>query len=865
MRSAFLFSIEKTALVRQQNISTMKLVSAFLGICLCLFLNYLPVSAQQQANALIVSEPSDLAGAYRAIQPAPLWGVELLEDLTAPATFASDPSGSTYGCNDGLSDLTDKIVLVDRGNCSFLDKVMNAQSKNAVAVVICNNTGVHAIPNLNESDDEAMITIPVFSMSQHDCNVLRVALTEREYEMTLGYSCMNDTEPSALWGNQQGEGDFAAGLNGWSVISDADTSWYWTMNESIPGVIGSSGRISEGSSCNGYMVLPSAHFDDLDLCPLDPLEVNFCSGSLISPEIDMSGATVENLVCKFYHQWNYYHTGNTSLITSYDGGATWPDTMNITTGPKLNPEVVVPDNECVLLTSNTDEEGENFFYIPIPGYNNQGSIVLQFRHNGAYYYATIDDVMLLDQEFTDIEIIPESISRSPAVAMPCFAKTEIPLHADIINNSNLSIPNATIEVETTNPEGVKWTTINSSFQEQPSTCFLDENSSFRELFIPREIGTYKVNYRNITENDQVRANDTTSFSFEVTDGLWRSVDKPSPDQNNQHREIFTGVTNEAPGKTSFCGYDWALAYNFYLAKGDYAFFRDLRFGINFNLDNSGEIKVYLYEWNPTAASLDPDNNPMTQDWQVASEDLVLVGVMGDNGFNSLENSRPMHPLLTDQSDLVVRMAAANLEDGEPLVEGGELVPLELKGNQQYSLVFVMNTDTPHALEFIANDANYGAPYDLTFTNRALHNLGRPERYGSRVACNLTDDGAFNTELPNLSYSRSVANEPWIEMVLIGDGETISGIEPVDETKNSLEVFPNPSSDVITIDIVLAEATDELSIKLVNINGQLARQMVLNDVVRERFHMTVSDLSAGVYTLSAESAAGLITKKVVITR
>jgi len=665
----------------------MKLTSTLSGLSLCLLLNLFSAHAQQ-ANALIVTEPSELAGVYRVSQPDPLWGSVLLEDLTAPASFAS----SSYGCAQNLTNLEGKIAFVDRGQCSFYDKVKNAQNGNAVAVVICNNTGVHTIYNLGGPEQDSTLTVPVFSMSLHDCNELRIALTESEPEMTLGYSCDPVAEPSVLWGNESGEGDFATGLNGWSVVSDADTSWYWTTDSTIPDLFGISNQIVEGTSCNGFMVFPTVAYNENNLCANDPLSGELCSGSLISPEIDLSAINVENLVCKFYHQWRYWLTGgNTALITSYDGGATWPDTMNITVGYNgdlRNPEVVRLDNNCVIRTSETDEAGEDIYYIPIPGYDNQGSVVLQFRHNAANYYATIDDVMLVDQEYTDIAIDPSSISRSPAVAMPCFAKTEIPLHVDIINNSNLSIPNAIIEVETTNPEGIKWTTVNSSFQEQPSSCFLDENSSFRELFIPRQLGIYKVNYSNITNNDQVRANDTTSFSFEVTEDLWKSVDKPSPDKSNQHREIFTGVATEAPGKAGFCGYDWALAYNFYLAKGDYAYFTDLRFGINFNLDNSGEIKVYLYEWNPTAASLDPDNDPITQDWQVASEDLLLVGVMGDNGFNSLENSRPMHPLLTDQSDLFVRMAAANLEDGEPLVEGGELVPLKLKDNQQYSLVFL---------------------------------------------------------------------------------------------------------------------------------------------------------------------------------
>ena len=88
---------------------------------------------------------------------------------------------------------------------------------------------------------------------------------------------------------------------------------------------------------------------------------------------------------------------------------------------------------------------------------------------------------------------------------------------------------------------------------------------------------------------------------------------------------------------------------------------------------------------------------------------------------------------------------------------------------------------------------------------------------------------------------------------------------LDISENSLEVFPNPASEVLIIDIDLVQASNEVSFELMNLNGQLVRRMIQDNVKKERFNMTVSDLPSGVYTLNARSEAGFVSKKVVITK
>jgi len=797
------------------------------------------------------------------------------DDINGNATFVIDGAGSaTDGCEDAVENVQGKVALIDRGSCNFSTKALHAQNGGAIAAIICNNAGVNTIMGMPAGADAASVTIPAFAMSAFDCNEIRMFAQGGEIDVTLTYSCEPFPDPAVIWGNESGQGDFSNGLGDWTVVTDAssDTSWYWTLDPDLPGRYTNT-NVVEGSACNGYMAFPSDYYDNLGNyripddpssgpdtgagpCPNSGLDANFCIGSLYSPVIDLSASTIENLTCRFYHDWGYYYAGSTSLIASYDGGNTWPDTTYITLGERAaadNPEVyVAPNDPCQFSTASVNDRGEGVYTVGLPGYDNQGSVQLQFRHLGGYYHATIDDVQLIDDAFYDIEVLRSFVGRAPAAAMPLSQINATPLHVDIANNGNVASNEVMIRAQAVDANGnVEWETINSNFLEQPADCFLNENSTFAELFTPEKEGGYRVTYTNITPNEEVFYNDTVSFDFAVTKDLWRAAEKPAPDEDTGlHNQIFSGLISDTPGETGWCGYEWAMAYNFYLPNGDGHFMTDVRFGVNFLGSNSGSIKTYLYEWDQTDASLDPDGDPTTGGWVVAASDLVLVGCMGDNGFNSKENNRPMISLLGDQSDITIGMAVANPADGQPLLDAnGNLQPLSLKSDQHYSLVFVMDPDTDGELDFIAADGGAGEDSDLNATNFALENLGLSQRYGARTACNLVDGGNFTTELAGITYGNGVSNQPWIEMTITDE---ISGTEDITpESVSSLEVFPNPASNVLIIDLALTQVSSQVSFELMNMNGQLVSRLAETNVKSGRFTMNVADLPAGVYTLNAE--------------
>lgn len=81
-----------------------------------------------------------------------------------------------------------KIALIDRGTCTFVVKVKNAQNAGALGVIIANNTTGSA-PGLGGSDPT--ITIPTVSVSQTDGNTLKTALATRSRTSSAVYAAMS--------------------------------------------------------------------------------------------------------------------------------------------------------------------------------------------------------------------------------------------------------------------------------------------------------------------------------------------------------------------------------------------------------------------------------------------------------------------------------------------------------------------------------------------------------------------------------------------------------------------------------------------------------------------------------------------------
>ncbi len=112
---------------------------------------------------------------------APLTGA----GVTAQAVVVNDGTGTTSdACEPIVGSLAGKIAVIDRGTCTFVVKVKNAQLAGALGAIIVNN----ATGTLAPGGADATITIPSVGITQADGVTLKAAIAGGPTTVTLRLS-----------------------------------------------------------------------------------------------------------------------------------------------------------------------------------------------------------------------------------------------------------------------------------------------------------------------------------------------------------------------------------------------------------------------------------------------------------------------------------------------------------------------------------------------------------------------------------------------------------------------------------------------------------------------------------------------------
>jgi extracellular elastinolytic metalloproteinase len=121
---------------------------------------------------ITINSPSNIAGEYIAVNngfdPGSIM-IPASPGITQNLVLYEDANGSGLGqaCTTPLNEasLSGKIVLINRGNCPFVEKVINAQNAGAIAVIIINNDTANPDQMLVMAGADGAITIPAISVS----------------------------------------------------------------------------------------------------------------------------------------------------------------------------------------------------------------------------------------------------------------------------------------------------------------------------------------------------------------------------------------------------------------------------------------------------------------------------------------------------------------------------------------------------------------------------------------------------------------------------------------------------------------------------------------------------------------------------
>ncbi|MCG9963027.1 S8 family serine peptidase [Shewanella cutis] len=101
-------------------------------------------------------------------------------NTVAPIVY---PATNKNGCAAYTEDLTGKTVLIDRGTCGFVVKVLNAQLKGAAFVIVANNAAKAGAFVMGGTDDK--ITIPSVMVSKEDGDAIKTALASGDVPFSI--------------------------------------------------------------------------------------------------------------------------------------------------------------------------------------------------------------------------------------------------------------------------------------------------------------------------------------------------------------------------------------------------------------------------------------------------------------------------------------------------------------------------------------------------------------------------------------------------------------------------------------------------------------------------------------------------------
>lgn len=148
-------------------------------------------SSSNTSDHFQVNSPSFAAGKY-ASTTATFGPVLTSNAVTGNLVLVnSGGANSRLGCStfQNSTDVSGKIALIERGTCTFVEKVKNAQNAGAIGVVIYNNVSTNPI-RMNGTD--LSLTIPSVMIGQNDGQYIRGLLSTQTVSVSLFDSSLAD-------------------------------------------------------------------------------------------------------------------------------------------------------------------------------------------------------------------------------------------------------------------------------------------------------------------------------------------------------------------------------------------------------------------------------------------------------------------------------------------------------------------------------------------------------------------------------------------------------------------------------------------------------------------------------------------------
>ena len=295
-------------------------------------------------NYLDVNSPSLIAGSYPATEAT--FGPGLpTTPITADIVLVIDNLAPINNACDNItngSSISGKIAMIDRGDCNFTNKVENAQTEGALAVIIVNNVASSPIQMGGTSNT---INIPSIMISQADGNTLKAQMTSGTVNGTISNGGSTNTQKDGDFDNGIIAHEYGHGistrlsggasnsncLNNSEQMGEGWSDWFGLMLTIESGDAGTDirgiGTYASGQPTNGTGIRPAPYSTDFSVNNYTYGASNN-SGQISEPHgVGFIFATV---------LWDL----NWALVANY-GGTFDPDLYNGTGGNNIAMQLVI--------------------------------------------------------------------------------------------------------------------------------------------------------------------------------------------------------------------------------------------------------------------------------------------------------------------------------------------------------------------------------------------------------------------------------------------------------------------------------------------------------------------------------------------
>lgn len=772
----------------------------------------------QKLNTLTVEAPFELAGDYALARPA--WGSQTNNSLTAGAVYAQPVTG----CESLTNHSSGKIVFLDRGSCAFDVKALNAQTAGAVAVIICQNVSApEPLFEMAAGNVAVLVNIPVFLATQETCKTLKVALNAGSVMATIGFKCATPTYASnVIWGSNPGEGDFSNGLDGWTT----DKGWFANPEGIVrsgaytgtPRVVGSA------TSCNGIAEFNADHLDNRSVagafgtgdCPAP------CKGYLLSPNITftqpLSGLVFEFNQSLRQFQSQYY------VMVSTDNGVTFRDTLQFNTEYPVNSAHITERKR-----------------IAFPGFEGATQIRFKFEIIGNYYYWALDDIVIIDERYTDLKIDRTWYAVAPIYKLPASQVSEIPFMADIRNEGNITATDVSLQLTVTGPATQDSSSISLGNVEANSTR---ENMPFPLVYTsPAWVGIYKAEYyiSGMEENDG--PDNRAGFQWKVTEKTFGNLDTEG-EFGSPYMQFYAAAWLGVPDDKNY-----SIGNIYYVPHGHGMIASKVRFGLENPLSEviGQTIRFDLFEWEDK-----DDSNTSSPDERKRIGSNILL--LDENISNPRYIETDIWP--SDADGYPIEGSRVLLKDRTTYLITATVLPNRPELDPQIKLLGY----TPRGLDDYDRSIGH-----MLATHFALDSLERAGMLKNRSAGSLfawENTGVVYDVIDRnfrFIFNGTLYTKAFLEM----DVEHIVQSQDVDLDPAAINVFPNPAARELFIDFNLDKETSSAVLSMYSPEGKLVYHVDYPTISNNRIKLDVSGFSNGIYNLKVKTDGGIANRRIIV--